>query len=82
MTWPATGRERVSDDDDVMVGIDAGGSRTRVRASCHGEVIYEGTGGPGNPLTADRKPWWPATWRPWAAARPRLRGGLRLGSGQ
>ena len=43
----------MSDDDDVLVGIDAGGSRTRVRASCHGEVIYEGTGGPGNPLTAD-----------------------------
>lgn len=39
--------------DDVVLGIDAGGSRTRVRATRHGVVIYEGAGGPGNPLTAD-----------------------------
>jgi len=38
---------------DVVVGIDAGGSRTRVRATRQGAVVYEGSGGPGNPLTAD-----------------------------
>ena len=36
----------------VIVGIDAGGSSTRVRAVKCGQVIYEGTGGPGNPLAA------------------------------
>ena len=35
-----------------MVGIDAGGSRTRARALAGGRVIYEGQGGPGNPLAA------------------------------
>jgi len=38
---------------DVVVGIDAGGSRTRARATRQGAVVYEGSGGPGNPLTAD-----------------------------
>jgi N-acetylglucosamine kinase-like BadF-type ATPase len=38
---------------DVVVGIDAGGSGTRARAVRQGAVIYEGSGGPGNPLTAD-----------------------------
>jgi len=38
---------------DVAVGIDAGGSRTRARATRQGAVVYEGSGGPGNPLTAD-----------------------------
>lgn len=38
---------------DVVVGIDAGGSRTRARAARQGAVVYEGSGGPGNPLTAD-----------------------------
>src|SRR5690349_21595237 len=38
---------------DVVVGIDAGGSTTRARATLRGAVVYEGSGGPGNPLTAD-----------------------------
>lgn len=38
---------------DVVVGIDAGGSATRARATRQGTVVYEGSGGPGNPLTAD-----------------------------
>lgn len=38
---------------DVVVGIDAGGSSTRARATRQGAVVYEGSGGPGNPLTAD-----------------------------
>jgi N-acetylglucosamine kinase-like BadF-type ATPase len=38
---------------DVVVGIDAGGSSTRARAMWQGAVVYEGSGGPGNPLTAD-----------------------------
>ena len=38
---------------DVVVGIDAGGSSTRARAIRRGAVVYEGSGGPGNPLTAD-----------------------------
>jgi N-acetylglucosamine kinase-like BadF-type ATPase len=40
---------------DVVVGIDAGGSATRARATRQGAVVYEGSGGPGNPLTADSK---------------------------
>jgi glucosamine kinase len=41
----------------VLVGIDAGGSSTRARAVAagHGQVIYEGAGGPGNPLAADEQ---------------------------
>jgi N-acetylglucosamine kinase-like BadF-type ATPase len=38
---------------DVVVGIDAGGSSTRARAARQGTVVFEGSGGPGNPLTAD-----------------------------
>jgi N-acetylglucosamine kinase-like BadF-type ATPase len=40
---------------DVVVGIDAGGSSTRARATRHGTVVFEGSGGPGNPLTADQQ---------------------------
>ena len=40
---------------DVVVGIDAGGSSTRARAIRRGAVVYEGSGGPGNPLTADSR---------------------------
>jgi len=36
----------------VVVGIDAGGTTTRVRAVQHGHIVYEGTGGPGNPVSA------------------------------
>jgi N-acetylglucosamine kinase-like BadF-type ATPase len=36
----------------VVVGIDAGGSTTRARALAGGRVIFEGRGGPGNPLAA------------------------------
>ncbi len=38
----------------VVVGIDAGGSSTRVRAVDRGVVVHEGVGGPGNPIAADR----------------------------
>jgi N-acetylglucosamine kinase-like BadF-type ATPase len=40
---------------DVVVVIDAGGSSTRARAMRQGAVVYEGSGGPGNPLTADSR---------------------------
>jgi hypothetical protein len=30
-----------------------GGSSTRARAACHGVVVFEGSGGPGNPLATD-----------------------------
>lgn len=46
------GREEGS---GVIVGIDAGGSSTRVRAVLRGGTVYEGTGGPGNPLTAGQE---------------------------
>jgi len=39
--------------DDVAVAIDAGGSSTRARARSGGAVVHEGTGGPGNPVSAD-----------------------------
>jgi len=39
--------------DVVVVGIDAGGSSTRARAIRRGAVVFEGSGGPGNPLAAD-----------------------------
>lgn len=39
----------------AVVGIDAGGSSTRVRALLSGATVYEGTGGPGNPLMADQE---------------------------
>ena len=38
---------------DLVVGIDAGGTSTRARAARHGQVVHEGTGGPGNPLAVD-----------------------------
>jgi glucosamine kinase len=37
----------------VIVGIDAGGSSTRARATLRGATVHEGAGGPGNPLTSD-----------------------------
>jgi N-acetylglucosamine kinase-like BadF-type ATPase len=38
---------------DAVVGIDAGGSSVRVRAvSAAGLTLFEGTGGPGNPVVA------------------------------
>jgi glucosamine kinase len=40
---------------DVVVGIDAGGTNTRARALRGGDVVHEGTGGPGNPLSADKE---------------------------
>src|SRR5215469_3739415 len=39
----------------VVVGIDAGGSSTRARAVAHGDLLFDGTGGPGNPLTVDER---------------------------
>lgn len=36
----------------VIVGIDAGGTRTRALARHGDTVVHEGTGGPGNPLSA------------------------------
>jgi N-acetylglucosamine kinase-like BadF-type ATPase len=38
----------------VIVGVDAGGTSIRARAVRHGAVFYEGTGGPGNPLSASK----------------------------
>jgi N-acetylglucosamine kinase-like BadF-type ATPase len=52
---PQTARGGRADGDGVVVGIDAGGSSTRVRALLRGATIYEGTGGPGNPLMADQE---------------------------
>jgi N-acetylglucosamine kinase-like BadF-type ATPase len=37
------------------VGIDAGGSSTRARAVSDGAVVWEGSGGPGNPVMADQE---------------------------
>lgn len=37
---------------EVIVGIDAGGSSTRARALRRGVLVHEGAGGPGNPLVA------------------------------
>lgn len=37
----------------VAVGIDAGGSSIRVRAVSDGQVLFNGAGGPGNPLSVD-----------------------------
>lgn len=37
---------------EVLVGIDAGGSSTRARALQQGALVFEGVGGPGNPLMA------------------------------
>src|SRR6185437_17111265 len=34
----------------VIVGIDAGGSSTRVRAQAGSVLVFEGAGGPGNPV--------------------------------
>ena len=46
----------ISDDAQasapVIVGIDAGGSATRARGLAGGRVVFEGQGGPGNPLSA------------------------------
>lgn len=39
--------------EDVVVGIDAGGTSTRARAVWHGQVVHEGASGPGNPLAVD-----------------------------
>lgn len=39
----------------VAVGIDAGGSSTRARAVARGKVIFDGRGGPGNPLVVDER---------------------------
>jgi glucosamine kinase len=38
---------------EVIVGIDAGGSSTRARAVKRSDLVFEGVGGPGNPVTAD-----------------------------
>jgi glucosamine kinase len=43
------------DGAEVVVGIDAGGSGTRARAMLRGTMIYEGAGGPGNPLMGDQE---------------------------
>lgn len=39
--------------DEIVVGIDAGSTRTRARAVRNGDVVHEGAGGPGNPLTTE-----------------------------
>ena len=38
------------DEHAVVVGIDAGGSSARARAVRRGVPVFEGSGGPGNPL--------------------------------
>ena len=44
---------RPADDRrEVIVGIDAGGSSTRARALERSALVFEGVGGPGNPLMA------------------------------
>jgi glucosamine kinase len=40
---------------DVVLGIDAGGSGTRARAVRRGTVVHEGAGGPGNPVMAGQE---------------------------
>jgi N-acetylglucosamine kinase-like BadF-type ATPase len=40
---------------DVVLGIDAGGTRTRARAVLDGAVVHEGEGGPGNPQTTQQR---------------------------
>jgi glucosamine kinase len=50
---PEADLDRRGESDGVIVGIDAGGSSTRARAMLSGATVYEGIGGPGNPLTAD-----------------------------
>jgi len=44
-----------SGSSGLAVGIDAGGSATRARAVVNGELVFDGRGGPGNPLTADER---------------------------
>jgi len=39
-----------STNADVVLGIDAGGTRMRARAVVGTQVVFEGRGGPGNPL--------------------------------
>lgn len=41
--------------DGVILGIDAGGSCIRAQAVHRGLVLYEGAGGPGNPLSTEAK---------------------------
>jgi N-acetylglucosamine kinase-like BadF-type ATPase len=54
---PAPGEWSASNGDGelaaVVVGIDAGGTATRARAVRAGRLVHAGTGGPGNPLSAD-----------------------------
>jgi N-acetylglucosamine kinase-like BadF-type ATPase len=45
-------RSAADESQDVVVGIDAGGSSTRARAVRCSTVVHEGAGGPGNPLMA------------------------------
>jgi glucosamine kinase len=45
--------KRLSDADDVAVGIDAGGTSTRAQAVRGDAVVFKGAGGPGNPIMAD-----------------------------
>jgi glucosamine kinase len=52
---PRTARVGRGDGEGVVVGIDAGGSTTRVRALLADATVYEGTGGPGNPVMADHE---------------------------
>jgi len=47
-----TVRLAVGEEQDVIVGIDAGGSSTRARALRRSVLVHEGAGGPGNPLMA------------------------------
>jgi N-acetylglucosamine kinase-like BadF-type ATPase len=51
---PTAHRLAPTEAHGVVVGIDAGSTRTRARAVRNGDVVHEGTGGPGNPLSAEK----------------------------
>ncbi len=45
--------DQIAPDREVVVGLDAGGSAVRARAVAGGRVVFEGQGGPGNPLSTE-----------------------------
>jgi N-acetylglucosamine kinase-like BadF-type ATPase len=46
-------RRSVCGTGELLLGIDAGGTSIRARAAVAGTTVYDGTGGPGNPLAVD-----------------------------
>lgn len=51
----AAASDGAGQETGVVVGIDAGGTATRVRAVRAGRLAWTGAGGPGNPLSADEQ---------------------------